>query len=242
MKQDVFVIGDIHGEITLFKEMLKYWDEKTQQLVLIGDLGDRGENPKECFQLGYQLVNEKGAVCLKGNHEDMLLRFLHDPEENYSLYALNGGLKTIETFLHTGAEAEYSPTEMASMIKSHYPWLESFLENCFLYFEWNDYIFVHGGVDLSKKDWKKTSDEDFVWIREGFYDQHNHTGRKIVFGHTITPMLYGDNQTTDLWIKEDLIGIDGGAVYGGTLHGVHFDRNGIVQDYRIDNHAKKLWE
>src|SRR5690606_22546254 len=163
-------------------------------------------------------------------------------EENYSLYALNGGLKTIETFLHTGAEAEYSPTEMASMIKSHYPWLESFLENCFLYFEWNDYIFVHGGVDLSKKDWKKTSDEDFVWIREGFYDQHNHTGRKIVFGHTITPMLYGDNQTTDLWIKEDLIGIDGGAVYGGTLHGVHFDRSGIVRDYRIDNQAKKLWQ
>lgn len=75
MKQDVFVIGDIHGEITLFKEMLKHWDEKTQQLVLIGDLGDRGGNPKECFQLGYQLVNEKGAVCLKGNHEDMLLRF-----------------------------------------------------------------------------------------------------------------------------------------------------------------------
>lgn len=242
MKQEIFAIGDVHGEISLFKEMLNNWNENTQQLVLIGDLGDRGENPKECFILGKALVEEKGAICLRGNHEVMLLDFLRQPEQNYPLYAMNGGVKTIETFLHPGAEDEYGAVEMASMIKSYYPWLEVFLENCLLYYEWEDYVFVHGGVDLSKKDWKKTSDKDFVWIREGFYDQQNKTGKKIVFGHTITPMLYGDNETTDLWIKNDLIGIDGGAVYGGTLHGVHFNKEGIVKDYTIQNEKKRLWD
>ncbi|MFL2105701.1 metallophosphoesterase [Desemzia sp. FAM 23991] len=242
MKQEIFAIGDVHGEITLFKEMLQNWDEETQQLVLIGDLGDRGENPKECFALGNSLVAEKGAICLRGNHEEMLLGFLRQPEENYSLYAMNGGGKTIETFLHPGAEEEYSAVEIAGMIKSHYPWLEVFLENCLLYYEWEDYIFVHAGVDLAKKDWKKTAAKDFVWIREGFYDQKNKTGKKIVFGHTITPMLYGDNETTDVWTKNDLIGIDGGAVYGGALHGVRFDKTGIVKDYAIPNKNKGLWE
>lgn len=241
MKQDLFAIGDIHGEIALFKEMLEHWDEEKQQLVLIGDLGDRGENPKECFALGHSLVEEKGAICLRGNHEEMLLNFLLNPEEHYPLYVLNGGGKTIETFLHAGATDEYSPSEMAAMMKSYHPWLQGFLEQCLLYYEWENYIFVHAGVDLSKLDWRQTSNQDFVWIREGFYDQKNQTGKKIVFGHTITPMLHGDNQTTDLWIKDDLIGIDGGAVYGGTLHGVHFNKEGIVKDYKIPNPKKGLW-
>lgn len=241
MKQEIFAIGDVHGEITLFKQMLENWDEETQQLVLIGDLGDRGENPKECFALGRSLVEEKGAICLRGNHEEMLLDFLHHPEDNYPLYVLNGGGKSIETFLHEGALNEYSPTEMAAMIKSHYPWLEGFLESCWLYYEWENYVFVHGGVDMSKKDWKQTSKQNFVWIREGFYDRKNHTGKKIVFGHTITPMLHGDNQTTDLWIKDNLIGIDGGAVYGGTLHGVQFDKEWIIKDYKIPNPRRRLW-
>lgn len=48
-------------------------------------------------------------------------------------------------------------------------------------------------------------------------------------------MLHGDMQTTDLWYGDNLIGIDGGAVFGGSLHGVVFDRSGIVQDMEYQN-------
>ena len=75
MKKEVFAIGDIHGQIQLFEKMLTNWNPEKQQLVLIGDLGDRGENPKTCFLLGKKLVEEHGAIYLKGNHEDLLLRF-----------------------------------------------------------------------------------------------------------------------------------------------------------------------
>lgn len=236
MKKQFFVVGDVHGQFTMFEEILSHWNEKEQQLLLIGDLGDRGENSKACFELANELVNEKGAICLMGNHEDMLLRFLNNPEENYSIYRMNGGMKTVQSFLHPGAQEEYSPTEIAMMLESRYPFLRPFLEKLSLYYEWENYVFAHAGVDLTYTDWTQTSDRDFVWIREGFFDQPNKTDKTIVFGHTITPMLYGDNQTTDLWITDDgKIGIDGGAVYGGALHAVVFDSEGIVDNIKLNN-------
>ncbi len=235
MKSEVFAVGDVHGEYSMFKEILTHWNEETQQLILMGDLGDRGEDPKSCFLLAKELVEEKGAVCLRGNHEEMLLRFLQEPEENQGLYLLNGGKETIESFLYTGVLKEYSATAISHLLKSRYPFLEDFLKKRPRYIEWGSYLFVHAGVDLTKQDWKQSTEQDFVWIREGFYDQQNHTGKTIVFGHTITPMLYGDGRTTAIWQKNHLIGIDGGAVYGGVLHGVVFDQKGIKANYQVKN-------
>ena len=123
------------------------------------------------------------------------------------------------------------------MIRSSYRDLIEFLMERPLYYEWGKYLFVHAGVDLSKKDWRKTADHDFIWIREPFHKGKNRTGKTIVFGHTITPMLHGDMQTTDLWQQDDKIGIDGGAVFGGSVHGVIFDDKGIVQDIEYQNLA-----
>lgn len=241
MKTELFAIGDVHGQITLLKKMLTYWNEARQQLLLIGDLGDRGENPKDCIILANQLVKEKGAIWIKGNHEEMLLNFLEKPEKNYDLYRMNGGLKTLETFLHKGIADEYSPTEIGMLMASRYPNLKQNLKKLPLYYEWGDFIFVHAGVDLDRKDWKKTSPRDFVWIREPFHSMKNKTGKIIVFGHTVTPSLYGDNKTTDLWIKDNKIGIDGGAVYGGALLGVVFDKEKMLQHYKLVNEGY-VWD
>lgn len=235
MKQEIFAVGDVHGQIQLFEELLTVWQPEKQQLVLIGDLGDRGENPKACFLLGKKLVEEQGAIYLKGNHEDLLLHFLDNPEERYENYCLNGGMRTLESLLHSGLDAEYSPTEISMLVKSHYPELIAFLRELPIYFEWEQYLFVHAGVDLEKRDWKQTTEHDFMWIRAPFHQGENHTGKVIVFGHTITPSLYGDNVTTDLWQSDDKIGIDGGAVYGGVLHGVVFSSVGLEKDIALKN-------
>lgn len=241
MKEFVYVISDIHGEFDLFENLVKYYDEKTQQLVLIGDLNDRGPKTKACFLLGMQLVNEHGAIYLRGNHEEMFLQFLKSPEDWFPTYRYNGGRETINSLLHPGATEEYSPTEMAMMIKSRYQELIQFLLERPFYYEWGNYIFVHAGVDLKKKDWHQTDPKDFIWIREPFHEGKNRTGKTIVFGHTITPMLHGDMRTTDLWFHDHKIGIDGGAVFGGSVHGVVFDEKGIVQDIEYQN-MKGPWQ
>ncbi|EOL46035.1 metallophosphoesterase [Enterococcus phoeniculicola] len=235
MKPYVYAISDIHGEYELFKQVISYFDPTLHQLVLMGDLNDRGAHTKESFLLGMKLVKEFDAIYLRGNHEEYFLEFLVSPEDWYPMYLRNGGKETIESLLHKGATEEYSPTEISMMIRSRYKELVDFLVERPLYYEWQQYVFVHAGVDLSKKDWHETSPRDFLWIREPFHQGKNKTGKTIVFGHTITPMLHGDMQTTDLWLSDNKIGIDGGAVFGGSVHGVIFDENGIVQDIEYQN-------
>ena len=235
MKKLIYVISDIHGMYDLFKKLLLDYDPSLHQLVLIGDMNDRGPRSKECLLLGKQLVEETGAIYLRGNHEEYFLQFLNAPEDWYSAYVRNGGKETMESLLHPGATEEYSPTEIALMIRSRYRDLVAFLMARPLSYEWQKYLFVHAGVDLTKKHWQDTSDHDFIWIREPFHTGENHTGKTIVFGHTITPMLHGDMETTDLWFHDNKIGIDGGAVFGGSVHGVIFDEDGIVQDIEYQN-------
>ncbi|KAF1304708.1 MULTISPECIES: metallophosphoesterase [Enterococcus] len=235
MKPYVFAISDIHGEYDLFVKEVANFDPTLHQLVLIGDLNDRGPHSKECFLLGKELVEKYGAIYLRGNHEEYFLQFLVHPEDWFQAYLRNGGKETMESLLHKGATEEYSPTEIAMMIRSRYSELVAFLIERPLYYEWKKYIFVHAGVDLTKKDWHDTSDHDFIWIREPFHEGKNNTGKTIVFGHTITPMLHGDMQTTDLWLSDNKIGIDGGAVFGGSVHGVVFDEKGILQDIEYQN-------
>ncbi len=235
MKPFVFAISDIHGMFALFEKEVTNYDPKLHQLVLIGDLNDRGPKSKESLLLGKKLVEESGAVYLMGNHEEYLLDFLQQPEDVAPMYRYNGGKETVESLLHKGAWDEYSPTEIAMMIRSRYKELITFLRERPLYYEWGPYVFVHAGVDLTKRDWHKTAPHDFIWIREPFHTGKNNTGKTIVFGHTITPMLHGDMQTTDLWLSDNKIGIDGGAVFGGSVHGVIFNEEGIIQDIEYQN-------
>lgn len=235
MKNKLFAVGDVHGQITMFKEILEYWNPDKEQLVLVGDLGDRGENPKACFELAKELVEKYDAICLRGNHEEMLLNFMNKPQYAAPNYKMNGGMVTIQSFLDM-EEGEYDVVELAASLQAKAPWLKPFIESLPFIYEWENYVFVHAGVDLTLSDWRDSTERDYVWIREGFYDQPNHTNKTFVFGHTVTAMLNTEKKNTDIWDAGDgKIGIDGGAVYGGAMHGVVFDKNGIVDHYTVDN-------
>lgn len=239
-KEWVFVVGDIHGDLASFETLLNYYEPSLHQLVLIGDLLDRGARGKECLLLGQKLVEESQAIYLKGNHEDMLVRFIANPEERYPNYLLNGGKATIDSLLHKGATEEYSPTEISLMIQSRYKRLLNFLEELPLYYEWGPYIFVHAGVNLELANWHNSSEKDFLWTREPFHNGKNQTGKMIVFGHTPTTYLNEDPTSSHLWLSDNKVGIDGGGIYGGSIHAVIFSKEDIIQDIELKN--TEVWE
>lgn len=233
MHSDIFAVGDVHGEIRQLEKLLEKWHPAEQQLLFIGDLGDRGENPKECFQLVKHLVEEEGAICLRGNHEENFLLFLDEPDLYAANFAMNGGYKTLQTLLGQSAIDTHSPKEVARLVEEQYPDLLRFIKSLPLYWESGKYLFVHAGVDLGLPDWHDTDPQDFIWIREPFHRGKNRTGKVIVFGHTPTFLLHGDMQDSSIWQQDDKIGIDGGAVYGGTLHGLVFGPEGIKEHYGV---------
>jgi len=234
-KEKVFVVSDIHGKYEMFEKMLRNWDPETEQLVILGDLGDRGPNSGACFQKANELVENYGAICLRGNHEEMLMNYLQNPQEQVSLYLLNGGFETMTSLLDKDVSGA-KPEDIAKEIKKENPWLLPFLENLDLVDEWGNYVFVHAGVNLSLDDWRESSSHDYVWIREGFIDQKNPFDKTFIFGHTVTSMLNNNSNDFSIWGSEDgKIGIDGGAVYGGQLNAMLIDKHTILKTYIVKN-------
>lgn len=233
--EKIFAIGDVHGQITMLEELLEYWQPDEEQLLFVGDLGDRGENSKATFELAHEAVEKHDAIVIKGNHDEMLENFLENPAEHMMLYYMNGGGRTVDSLLGRKTVREEFEANVKE-IKEKYPWLLPFLKSLPLYYEWGEYLFVHAGVDLHLDYWRDSSARDFVWIREGFYDQPNTTGKTIIFGHTVTATLHGDMSNFDIWESGDgLIGIDGGAVYGGEMHALVLAKDKILDHYQVEN-------
>lgn len=219
MKQKYFVVGDIHGSYEELIKMLEHWDEENEQLVFIGDYIDRGPDSKGVLVLVRHLVNEKGAIALKGNHESMLFEWLEKPIMHAPYYLGQGGYQTMMSFGYHGYDADFLATKLVSENLA----LVSFMKTLPLYHETDSFIFVHAGVNLMLDDWEDSNQADYLWIRESFHHALNRTGKTIVFGHTPTRFLNPD-QTNKVWRNNDAtkIGIDGGICYvGGCLHGIH---------------------
>lgn len=239
-KEKIFIVGDVHGQITMVEKLLKHWKPEEEQLLFVGDLADRGENSKATLELARDLVEKQNAIVIKGNHDEMLEMFLENPSEHVMLYYMNGGGSTVNSLL--GREANQQEFEKnAQEIKEQYPWLLPFLKSLPLHYEWEDYLFVHAGVNLRKDNWRDSSNHDFVWIREGFYDQPNHTDKTIIFGHTVTATLNKGVNNFDIWESGDgLIGLDGGAVYGGKMHALVLTKDKIEDHYFVENEGYRF--
>ena len=126
-KQEAFVIGDIHGMYHLLEELLTHWRPEDQQLIFVGDLIDRGPNSKATVEKVRELQASHGAICLCGNHEDMLLETLTDPENYFGRYKRNGGLTTISEFLETTPSRleDQSGQLLSACLKETQPWLQA---------------------------------------------------------------------------------------------------------------------
>jgi len=80
MIEKTFVVGDIHGSISEFKEILNLVDYKSPyvRVILLGDLIDRGENSLECVRLARELNLE----CVAGNHDLKFLKWFRSVGSN----------------------------------------------------------------------------------------------------------------------------------------------------------------
>ena len=65
-----YVIGDVHGHFETLLALIKKLP-KNAQIIFVGDLIDRGPRSKEVVSL----VRKKGYVCVRGNHEQMMIDY-----------------------------------------------------------------------------------------------------------------------------------------------------------------------
>lgn len=216
-----FVVGDVHGCFDELVELLEVHDPKTEQLVFIGDFIDRGPKSYDVLRLVSDLVNNHGAWAVKGNHEDLFLNA--DTTVDEELYLLNGGDSTYKSF---PIEFDYWTTRHEQVVNK-FPDVVDFMRHLPNFIETEHVIFAHAGIDPFDRDWQDTP-KDCLWIRDFFHFNPTVDERMIVFGHTPTMHLNKD-ASTDVWASDNKLGIDGGCVFGGELHGVRLNLTGDVE-------------
>src|SRR5437867_5657924 len=96
-----FVVGDIHGRCAQLLNLLDMLprDPNSDTLVFLGDLIDRGADAPGCVHHILKMCREnpERVVCLRGNHEQMLMDFL-EGTSNIWLTPVTGGERTFEQY------------------------------------------------------------------------------------------------------------------------------------------------
>lgn len=239
MKERAFVIGDIHGEYQMLKQLLTYWSPEEEELIFVGDLIDRGPQIFKTLELVWSLQKEYDAKVIRGNHEALFLDFLQHPNQAWDLYQRNGGATTLASLNHLALNEinDYPLDELVNLTTENYPYLMAWLENLPLYLEYGEWIIVHAGVDLQLTNWQQSKPSDFYWIRDPFHLGDNRTGKKIIFGHTPVKFLNATPGDLSTWHHQGKFGIDGGAVYGGDLIGIHITQSGeLLKEDHVTHH------
>ncbi|MEK5232529.1 metallophosphoesterase [Lysinibacillus sp. FSL K6-0232] len=220
----ILAISDIHGELALFEELLlkANYHPMKDQLFLLGDYIDRGPASSGVLNLVGEL-QAQGARVLLGNHEAIMLhacRSGHPKPWNHWV-GLCGGEATLASYGYQLAdfeEAIQSQTlpdfiQTLPKLEAHLKLIETFDT----YIELEDAIFVHGGV-VPGVALAETDPMQFLWIREEFHAGYE-GDKTVIFGHTPTYRLHHDPTDYSVYFGENnIIGIDGGAVFGGQLH------------------------
>lgn len=199
MTGSIYAIGDIHGCIDRLIDLLAKIDADParDQLVFLGDYIDRGPSSYEVVAHLIELSRWiPGVVFLKGNHEEMLTQYLEGM--NRHLFLINGGQATLESYM------KHRTHENGDLIPSDHL---RFFASLRLYYQTDDYIFVHAGMreDIPLEAQRS---EDLLWIRDEFIASDHDFGKRVVFGHT---------PFNNPLVKVNKIGIDTGAVYGNRL-------------------------
>jgi len=210
------VIGDVHGKLTLLNRLIEEtgYQPGEDRLIFIGDLVDRGEDARGVVARAIELQRQfpETVTIIKGNHEAMMLAALSEPPdaEQTELWFYNGGIETLQSYTNDEGGVDF-PVE-------HY----QFLSALPTWYEDEHAIYVHAslpeaddGSFLHPREAPESP--ELLWSRNRhFFSEYR--GKTVVFGHTITGMIFGERGK--VWLRENLIGVDTGAYLTGILSAI----------------------
>ncbi|WP_212004388.1 polynucleotide kinase-phosphatase [Chitinophaga sp. HK235] len=241
------IIGDVHGcydELYMLLEKLGYVIDKehaelisapqttdangytrTRKPLFVGDLVDRGPASPQVLRLVMNMVNNGSALCVPGNHDAKLLRWLNGRQ----VHLRHGLEKTVEQL---GAE----PPEFLEAIKS-------FIDGLISHYVLDDgkLVVAHAGLKENMQGRGSGAVREFCLYGEttgetdefGLPVRYNwaleYKGKAmVVYGHTPVPEAQWLNRTID---------IDTGCVFGGKLTALRYPEKELVSVPAIQQYA-----
>lgn len=195
------VFGDIHGCLEEWQALIKKLAVKSDdRLISVGDIICKGPFSKEALDLAMSMPN---LTCIIGNHEYYVLKKwqnkeLHELKKDYHLAFLDELGHKMNTYMEFMATWPY-------------------------YVDTLEFTVVHAGI-VPGVPLAKQNVEDLVYLRtlpdsgDAWYDDY-HEDKLIVHGHWAR---------RGLQIRDNVIGLDTGCVYGKELSAVILPERKIV--------------
>lgn len=213
----IYAVGDIHGRADLLAEIIGRIEDDLQRRpvkyafeVYLGDYIDRGPDSKGVLdQLAVRLVRQR-AICLRGNHEAILERFLWNDPQTIHHWAQLGALQTLASYgvVPRSPTGSLTPSELRDALLNVFPRTHHLFLQCLRNsFVCGDFLFVHAGIRPNVPI-EQQEPEDLFWIRDEFLNSTSSHDKMVVHGHT--PVDHPD-------IRNNRINIDTGAWRTGTL-------------------------
>lgn len=216
----IYAIGDIHGrrdllEIVTAKIVADAARRaaKRRILVFLGDYIDRGAESRRVVETLLEPPPDGfERVTLKGNHEDLLLRYLAGEWEAGRHWFDYDGQDALADYGVEIPDRQARDDASMTMLRQRFaaalpqPHLD-FYRTLPTHYRAGGYYFAHGGIrpgvplDLQ-------TPHDCMWIRGAFLHSTAEHGAVVVHGHTICEQPE---------VRHNRIGIDTGAYRSGVL-------------------------
>lgn len=216
------IIGDLHGcagELELLLSRLGYGPDghpEGRMAIFVGDITDRGPRSLDCYEIVAGMVEKGRAMCVAGNHDDKLIRFLEGRKVQ-----VGHGLET------TAAELDARDDDYKARLKR---FLDGLISHYVL--DGGRLVVAHAGI---KEDYQGRAsnrvrqfclygdttgevDEFGLPVRLNWAKDYRGEAM-VVYGHTPVPEAVWINRT---------INIDTGCVFGGKLSALRYPELELV--------------
>jgi serine/threonine protein phosphatase 1 len=239
-----YVIGDVHGERALLARILSElpFVGPGDALVFLGDYLDRGPDSRGVVELLRRLPEQTAGevVCLRGNHEDALLKVIDAKDPSFLIPPGNGVLATFTSFTERAPLPDLGALDRAGMdaFFDAGSWLPpavvAWMRALPLWHRDEHATYVHAGLEGEGTVWSPPEQSDprsLLWQREPDFFA-GYEGPRLVFGHTpVEDLPPAEKGRTSPWRRGPLHGLDTGAGKGGPLSCLELPSGRLIQAF-----------
>jgi serine/threonine protein phosphatase 1 len=192
-----YAISDIHGRSDLLVKAVELVAEDVVargrppfKIVFLGDYVDRGPDSAQVVRLLRTMQRDvkTPVVCLKGNHEDIMVQTVTSRVPDTAWWYGNGGDATMRSYgllpvKRFNSDLLDPADERVKRLTDDARWLDALP----IWHEDEQRIYVHAGIPDEQRDLERQDPHQLIWMRYPGGDRggadYGWRGRHVVHGH-----------------------------------------------------------
>ena len=210
------VIGDIHGGLRALHQIIERANVTTKDtLVFLGDYVDGWSQSPQVLDFIIDLKTKQNCICIRGNHDHLLLEWLDESKDNLLWYK-HGGEATVLAYESVSVETKQKHIEFLKSLENYHLDEERrlYVHAGFTNMNGVDYEYFPGLFYWDRTLWETALALDKTMKTDDmFYPKRLTLYKEIYIGHTPVTRI---GETTPVQ-KANVWNVDTGAAFKGPL-------------------------